>query len=144
MTLAEQTEEPHGQSADSIDGGAAAGYWRHTLAALVSPGALALSAFALAVSGMVELAGPLGLIQSFSYNAQDPVELAKSLAYVGIGMGIVAIALAIWSLLRPESEPLWPRIVAGAAALLALLGIFQHAVVILVAANTGSAGSFIQ
>ncbi|MFN2470467.1 MAG: hypothetical protein ABR583_05655 [Gaiellaceae bacterium] len=149
MTVVEPTEEPtrHARQTEELeadDGGTEEGYWRHTLAALISPGALALSAFALASSGLVALVGPLSLISSFSYNDQAPAESAKNLAYLGIGIAIVAFALALWSLLRPEPEMLWPRIVAGAAATVALMVIFQYAVVLLMAANAVPVESFVQ
>jgi len=143
MTVAEPTEEPT-RHASEIEGDGVAqgakeeaddeGYTRHTLAALISPGALALSAFTLAASGLMVLLGPLALIPSFS--PQTPIESAQNLSYMGIGIGIVAIALALWSLLRPESGPLWPRVVAGAAGVVALMVIFQYSVVLVMAANT--------
>lgn len=139
MTVAEPTEEPTHHAAetdgDSAEEAAAdEGYTRHTLAAFISPGALALSAFTLAASGFMVLLGPLALISSFS--PQTAVESAQNLAYIGIGIGVVAIALALWSLLRPETGPLWARALAGAAGLVALMVIFQYTVVLVMAANT--------
>lgn len=150
MTIAEPTEEPARQSAQIAGHSADAepdnagddvlgeaedeGYTWHTLAAFISPGALAVSAFTLAASGLMVLLGPLALISSFSL--QTPVESAQHLAYIGIGIGVVAIALALWSLLRPESGPAWPRVVAGAAGVVALMVIFQYTVVLVMAANT--------
>jgi len=146
MTALEPTEDPAeriaAEVADSDDGTAEESYWRHTLAALVGPGALALSAFTLSASGLVVLAGPLAVIPSFALGERSPVESAQNLAYLGIGIGIVAIALALWSLLRPESGPPWPRVVAGAAVTLALMVIFQYAVVLLMAANAVSPASY--
>lgn len=139
MTVAEPTEEPTRHSADVLGTTADEdvedeGYTLHTLAAFISPGALALSAFTLAASGLIVLLGPLALIPSFSL--QTPVESARNLAYIGIGIGVVAIALALWSLLRPEYGPVWPRVVAGAAGVVALMVIFQYTVVLIMAANT--------
>lgn len=138
MTVTEPTEEPTRHAADlgdnAEDEADDEGYTRHTLAAFISSGALALSAFTLASSGLMVLLGPLALIPSFSL--QTPVESAQSLSYIGIGIGVVAIALALWALLRPESGPLWPRMVAGAAGVVALMVIFQYTVVLIMAANT--------
>ncbi len=133
-----------GADSDGADGAGEEGYTRHTLAALVSPGALALSAFTLAASGLVALLAPLALIPTFVGDEQTPVGPAKSLAYMGIGIAIVAIALALWSLFRPESGPEWPRTVAGAAAVVALMVIFQYSVVLLMAANAAPVESFVQ
>lgn len=134
MTVAEPTEGPAHDAAQPGDAMAEESYLRHTLAALVSPGALALAAFTLAASGLFALVGPLALIPPFAFSTEAPVESAKNLSYLGIGLAVVAIALALWSLLRPEYGPLWPRVMAGAAVLVALMVIFQYAVVLLMAA----------
>ena len=137
MDVSQPVDEP---SADDDYGTAEEadqeGYWRYTLAALISPGALALAAFTLAASGFAVLAGPLGMIPTFVFGTESPIDAAKNLSYFGIGIGVVAFALALWSLLRPEAGPTWPRIVAGAAAIVALLVIFEYAVVLITAANT--------
>ncbi len=140
MTVLEPTDETARQHVDiAANGGDGSAdgesYWRYKLSALISPGALALAAFALATSGFFVLLGPLALVASFTPSDQGPVESAQYYAYIGIGGGIVAIALALWSLLRPESGPKWPRLVAGAAAMLSLIVIVQYAVVLITAAN---------
>ncbi|MGB9377454.1 MAG: hypothetical protein WCB04_08075 [Mycobacteriales bacterium] len=145
MNVAEPTHETthHAAPTDDVPSTDAEdeGYLRHVLAAFVSPAALALAAFTMAASGLMVLLGPLALIPSFS--GQSPVGSAKNLAYLGIGVGVVAIALALWSLLRPETGLIWPRYVAGAATIVAMLVIVQYVGVLIMAANSADAGGYL-
>lgn len=111
-------------------------YARHTLAALTSSGALALAGLAVAISGFFIRTGPLAQITYYITDNPSAFRAAKQLAYFGIGTALLALALAMWSLFRPEPAARWSREVAGAAAVLAVVLIVVHLVSLALAAHT--------
>jgi uncharacterized membrane protein YozB (DUF420 family) len=113
------------------DEDAAETYLHHTFAAVTSPGALAVAAFTLAATAFFVPSGPLSLTMSGT-----PGQVAARISCIGAGIAVLALAMALWSLLRPEVGPHWPRILGGAAVIVALLAVLEYAIVLVVAAQT--------